>query len=1659
MHYPSLSTYLTNPDHDPDNWEANSYLFFKDSAYSSTPPSDIYFYNSGLNELSSYLPNGCQKGEKYIFRYRGILSDANGAFSSSWDTVSSSASWSAEEYRHLTVAIQEYTSEKNKTGSEYFSRDSVAQGEDNWIEYTMTCQKSFTREEIFSKHIGLFINPRTFTQNQTGIWVESLQFFPYVEDDEGERINPGDLGAISVATVYEYYYNHGKYSKTKDPDKIKYVYTGKVGETPSELTDLLTPNYIGNFAKIRSISIKNSNRFNILQEIAETFECWLRFSIEHDSTGKIVYDTTTGQPHKTVKIVKEVGRDVGIGFLYGTDLKGITRDIQSDQIVTKTIVIPNSNEYAINGFCTIARSTENYPKTNFLLNFDYYINQGLLDSGEVNKDLYLSSGGIGYFYNLHNLNSAYDDNAEVLAQRKTELTKQEANLKVYEQYLTSIQIEQNNIKSDLYQLTGVAVTESWSTVKAKIKEYKDNENIVSKFDTFNNNKKSLANYKQMVKDLTTAVASLTTTVDVLEKEQEEYIEQMEALDSAFYKKYARFLQEGTWIDEQYIDDNLYYLDAQKTAYTAGRPQISYNISVIRISSLPDFENKVFRCGDISFVQDPEFFGYTYINGVKTPYKEKVLISEITSNFDSPQNDSFKVQNYKTQFEDLFQRVTASTQSLQYSSGGYARAASVVDTNGTIKAETLQNSIALNEQLVYSARNEAIIQDSTGITVADTTNPNKKTKITSGGVFITTDGGTTWKNAVRGDGIATEYLTAGSINANQITIYDGDYSTFRWDNTGINAYDYSTNTEGASTGVNFAKFVRFDHYGIYGLEDVNREYVPASEASIWNDAKFGMTWRGFFVKNKRGTHTVEVSSENDVQVTDSNGVARVKVGELEANGAYGMRIKDATGATVMETVDSGTLWLKNALHIGTTSTDFYASIGYLDAVESTEWIIPPNAEGSPDSQYRRSLDINKKFVVWEDGTMYAKDGYFEGTINALNGYFEGTINATNGSFTGELNATSGQISNTLNVNGILDVSNGEGYSVQIGTLPEGRIINVNDNFIVNADGSITANSGSFNGSIVADSGLIGGFNIDQGKLTSVATYNEYIEFTGDSFASDVIYYEYNSGTNNYDITTDSTPNSEKTYYTLNTEPYITLDGTEGQIIAKKIQLGIGATIEQYIELGDAKLYNPTANSNNYILTAGNVSLTDQGVLRLNEISFDGETSTIRGDSFLITPTEAVFHNITATGKITTAVFEQNRTQLMGGITIFKPSYKIKSYENATETISEVSAERVKLTLDLSDNEAFIGSVGDYIKLIDSDGAYATATDYQIVAISEDKTVVTLNDAYAETNKLFSFIVVGQDGALMIGVNSTDSSTPIQKRGISIAEYDSETGNSKLKAFLGELNGEVGDGIPDNAGYGLYSNNVFLTGSLITRINTESITPTYAGVNTLNGVTSILDSKGDPIVFWAGATSNEEESIQTAPFQVTDGGHLYASNGKFTGSIIVDADITGSHIYGADIYTARIHGYKNNDEPWLNEKGELSFYDAVNGIVFYRNIDETTNEELLRLTTTGFIYKGLSNFINFDDENSLVNASFTKANIGNFVLEENSIKNDNLQLDFSLSSFGIKVGDSYNLTIDTETINNEVDSYLKQNIYYGSTLRYVKALNSSEVEVGYDLYVGG
>jgi hypothetical protein len=57
-----------------------------------------------------------------------------------------------------------------------------------------------------------------------------------------------------------------------------------------------------------------------------------------------------------VSFWKYIGKENDRGFKYGINLKAIKRTIESDSLVSKLIVKNNENEFAEDGFCTIARA-------------------------------------------------------------------------------------------------------------------------------------------------------------------------------------------------------------------------------------------------------------------------------------------------------------------------------------------------------------------------------------------------------------------------------------------------------------------------------------------------------------------------------------------------------------------------------------------------------------------------------------------------------------------------------------------------------------------------------------------------------------------------------------------------------------------------------------------------------------------------------------------------------------------------------------------------------------------------------------------------------------------------------------------------------------------------------------------------------------------------------------------------------------------------------------------------------------------------------------------------------------------------------------------------------------------------------------------------------
>jgi hypothetical protein len=141
-------------------------------------------------------------------------------------------------------------------------------------------------------------------------------------------------------------------------------------------------------------------------------------------------------------------------------------------------------------------------------------------------------------------------------------------------------------------------------------------------------------------------------IQAWKKQRSKYLKDINRISLAFYQHYEPYLKEGTWTDSNYLTDNAYYFGAKEVAAEGAIPKVSYSITVVDLYDLPEYEDYKFEIADTTYIEDIGMFGINQKTGL--PNKLKVIISEITEDLDTPTNNSINVQNYTTQFEDLFQ---------------------------------------------------------------------------------------------------------------------------------------------------------------------------------------------------------------------------------------------------------------------------------------------------------------------------------------------------------------------------------------------------------------------------------------------------------------------------------------------------------------------------------------------------------------------------------------------------------------------------------------------------------------------------------------------------------------------------------------------------------------------------------------------------------------------------------------------------------------------------------------------------------------------------------------------------------------------------------------------------------------------------------------------
>ena len=705
---------------------------------------------------------------------------------------------------------------------------------------------------------------------------------------------------------------------------------------------------------------------------------------------------------------------------------------------------------------------------------------------------------------------------------------------------------------------------------------------------------------------------------------------------------------------------------------------------------------------------------------------------------------------------------------------------------------------------------------------------------------------------------------------------------------------------------------------------------------------------------------------------------------------------------------------------------YTQNGY-QLVDKTEGVVQGQQYFILEKERVLEADENGNLKI--TGIINAKDGQFSGKVYASEGYFNGTINATGGKF-----------SNMITVEGQLVVGQ------------EDKI-------------------------------YIGAFEKDGRLLEGICSEN-FLKEGDEGFC---LY-------------------------------------PDGSIIANTIELGEGAAIKNYLRLGEScYLYNPFLNQGRFIAVekegVETLSLDDEGILRIGSgtnIILNGPERRISTSNFLsgfsgwsISPDKAEFNNITVRGTIESSVMAHGKIQTVGGILLVRPSAIIKGYQKTTTGY---------IIYPETQNAGF--SIGDYCQ-IGNQGALYAIVDYSVGAQGEEivlvkageqmflPEIILLDEEEENASSIIGEILVSygsyqppildEDGKVVteekysigIAINSSDNSASVAPNAISVFKNvftADENGWIKFTKepviVLGEMSGEGYGGLK---GYGLYADNVYLKGSLISEKKSEGEESFYSGINTHSkikmpsGEQNLVyfpDKQRGDILFWAGAKSSNQSDIAAAPFKVDSYGNLYAGSGFFNGTIISNATITA-----ARIKAAVIEGWSLED----NTSAALSIIDVEKAINFQkRTYDENGNEVLQNIMTlqddgmTLSVPLKIGNFIvdpetgglqvdNFFAQDSYGNKAaldiakltFLKYRGNSSTLVKTVIKAD-IENQPSLQFHVMNVDGEENLgsqvlelTQDRSYFYNEVQ--YSSNVLLGSTVEYRQALNEQGGIIGYDLDV--
>ena len=213
----------------------------------------------------------------------------------------------------------------------------------------------------------------------------------------------------------------GDRSSARQANKVyrePYISSWKVEKDQNKLSPASSITDFNELEKRAIVNGSESNRYNLLQTIAEAFQVFCKFKYEYDDN----YHITGRKVIFYNNFIKESESEKVIDFNYGYNTSQITREMDGTDLVSKMYVKPLSNSGTFYGEVNLSDTDANPSLENYLLNFNYLYKIGTISQEQYDE--------IPEFQKkLRSLNLSLNEENKKLMNYEMQIPLEEAKLK------------------------------------------------------------------------------------------------------------------------------------------------------------------------------------------------------------------------------------------------------------------------------------------------------------------------------------------------------------------------------------------------------------------------------------------------------------------------------------------------------------------------------------------------------------------------------------------------------------------------------------------------------------------------------------------------------------------------------------------------------------------------------------------------------------------------------------------------------------------------------------------------------------------------------------------------------------------------------------------------------------------------------------------------------------------------------------------------------------------------------------------------------------------------------------------------------------------------------------------------------------------------------